>query len=364
MHQRKHGFTLVELLVVIAIIGLLVALLLPAVQSARESARRVQCSNQIKQLCLALLEFEEVFQTIPPGGEGGDTRRYAGQGIPAQYVEGCQRCDSSGTKPCVSGSWSGDNWGTWLMRILPFIEETQTWDEVNGYLQDGMVLPVTRYRAQLPDVDGHRGGDPPVVSQFRCPSDDYERALPYSNYTGSNGPFCNNGGCANQVFPCARDWGTNIDHGNRQCGAATPCRLHGMFSRHACWQVKLKDVTDGTSKTIFIGEKKVRAEYHLWKIGRHPTVGYWMAGNGGNAHANSLVPINYPIDLDSPNCSTGKQFDSANENTSMGFSSFHAGGANFGMVDGSVHFLPESIDQETFIWLSHKSDDMVMQEVF
>jgi prepilin-type N-terminal cleavage/methylation domain-containing protein/prepilin-type processing-associated H-X9-DG protein len=344
--QFRWGFTLVELLVVIAIIGILIALLLPAVQAAREAARRTQCSNQTKQLCLALLNFEDTFKHIPPGGETGDTRDYTGSGA-AQYKEGCEG----------SGNWNyQDEWGTWLMRILPFVEETQIWDQVNVFLQDGMPLPLVRYR-----MDPNTGGVP-VVPQFRCPSDGFEPTTPYANYTGSNGPFCNNGGCGHQVFPCARDWGTNIDHPNRRYGG-TPSPLHGMMSRFACWQVKLKHVTDGTSNTILIGEKQARAEYHLWKIGK-ATQGYWMGVNGGNAHANSLVPINYPIDLNSPSCSVGKQFDSANENTSMGFSSFHPGGANFGMVDGSVHFLPDTIDQDTFIWLSHKSDDMVLSESF
>src|SRR5206468_4286961 len=88
MHRVRHGFTLVELLVVIAIIGVLVALLLPAVQSAREASRRSQCSNNIKQLTLAMLNYEDVYKTLPGG----------------------------------VGRW-GCCWGTWQVRILPYIEQ-------------------------------------------------------------------------------------------------------------------------------------------------------------------------------------------------------------------------------------------------
>src|SRR5262245_58703887 len=96
MKPRLRGFTLVELLVVIAIIGVLVALLLPAVQAAREAARRSQCSNNLKQLGLAAHTFNDTYQRLPPGG---------------------------GLKGGGNGLGRTSDWGSWLVYLLPYIEQ-------------------------------------------------------------------------------------------------------------------------------------------------------------------------------------------------------------------------------------------------
>jgi hypothetical protein len=327
----------VELLVVIAIIGVLVALLLPAIQSAREAARRAQCTNNLKQLGLGVIQFEQVNEHYPPGGENGDTRD------PKQnYVEGC--AGGAGMR------WS-NNWGTWMMWILPYIEQSAIFDQIP--LRDGKPSPVVRY------MQTRRDRTAPVIEMLKCPSDGYELARPYSNYTGSNGPECHNAGCSRLIFSChSTFWEpTNIDHANRACavGKNPPCKLHGMFSRLACWRVELKEVLDGTSKTILLGEKRIEYEGHLRDIGPHATVGYWMGVNGGNAHANSLIPINYPTNPAINNCSP-PQFDRWNENTSWGFNSFHPGGALFTMVDGAVLFLSDNMSTLSLSLLAHKSD--------
>jgi prepilin-type processing-associated H-X9-DG protein len=134
-----------------------------------------------------------------------------------------------------------------------------------------------------------------------------------------------------------------------------------MFSRLACWRVELRHVADGTSKTILLGEKRIEYEGHLRDIGPHPSVGYWMGVNGGNAHANSLIPINYPTDPTIENCDPA-QFDRWNENTAWGFNSFHPGRANFALVDGSVLFISEGINQLTLSFMAHKSDGQPFPE--
>ena len=141
-------------------------------------------------------------------------------------------------------------------------------------------------------------------------------------------------------------------------GAGSPphvCPLHGMFSRWGYYRVKLKEVTDGTSKTILLGEKRPAYEGHSAEISRAASVGWWAGANSGYSHGNSIIPINYPINPDQTGCTPGDRYIH-NYNTSMGFSSFHPGGAQFVMVDGSVHFIQESIDQLTLNLLAHKSD--------
>jgi prepilin-type N-terminal cleavage/methylation domain-containing protein/prepilin-type processing-associated H-X9-DG protein len=339
-----HGFTLVELLVVIAIIGILVALLLPAIQAAREAARRVECTNNLKQLSLGLIQFEQANGYYPPGGENGATRNSK-----QEYKPGCAR-------PADLKNWA-NNWGTWIMWILPYIEQGPIFDAIP--LHDGKAAPVVRYMQSRPDKTA------PVIGMLKCPSDGYELSRPYSNYTGSNGPECHNGGCGRQIFSCESDYWetTHIDHANRYCAVSgnPPCELHGMFSRLACWRVKLKDVEDGTSKTILLGEKRIEYEGHLRDIGPHPTVGYWLGVNGGSAHANSIVPINYPTNPAIDNCSPA-QFDRWNENTSWGFNSFHPGGAVFAMVDGSVQFFSEDLNTVTLSFLAHKSDGQAISD--
>ena len=345
--RRLHAFTLVELLVVIAIIGVLVALLLPAVQAAREAARRSQCQNNLKQLGLGLVNFNDTNGHFPLGGEAGMTRdvamRYVDGGAPNGGVGGLNNTHLS-----------------WLARILPFIEQQQLYAQIPP---DNTFSPILTWMQKLPN------NMPPPIDVFRCPSDDYERELAHANYTGSMGPTCHQYGCNVNPFPCEKYkdyWEqVHIDHGDpaNPCPGGIPCPLHGMFSRWGFNRVKLKHITDGTSNTIMVGEKRPAYEGHSAEITRAGGVGWWAGTNSGYAFGNSIVPINYDIDPVQTSCSPGDRHI-WNLNTSMGFSSHHPGGALFVYADGSVHFLPDSIEPLTLSFLAHKSDGNTINTTF
>jgi hypothetical protein len=180
------------------------------------------------------------------------------------------------------------------------------------------------------------------------------------------GPVClSSGQCNTVLFPCevySQYWPqTNIDQGwpGNPCPGLPHCPQHGMFGRWGMFRIKLKNVTDGTSQTILIGEKRPAYEGHSAEIARADSVGWWAGANSGYAHGNSIIPINYPINPDQQDCSPGDRHIH-NYPTSMGFSSHHPGGAHFGFVDGSVHFIQESIDNFTLSFLAHKSDGNVV----
>ena len=343
MHRRNRGFTLVELLVVIAIIGVLVALLLPAVQAARESARRMQCANNLRQLGLALMNHVDTYGFYPPGGDQGWTRD-----TEQNYVEGGP-VGANGSWSGGVGSWQNDH-GSWYVKILPFVEQQSLYDTLppdNTFLRLVMWLGPT--------------GKPPVIETFRCPSDDWERDLPHANYAGSMGPTCHQGGCGATLFTtCVTQFweGTTIDQGRPDsCGPGKPCELHGMFSRVAFIRTRLKQITDGTSGTIMVGEKRPAYEFHSNLVTRQAgATGWWSGSNNGYAHCNSIIPINFPIDPEQRGCSPRPEANYGNWNTSLGFSSHHPGGAHFVLADGSVHFISESIDEMTLNFLAHKSD--------
>ncbi len=339
----KRGFTLVELLVVIAIIGILIALLLPAVQSAREAARRSQCANQLKQWTLANLTFHDTHGNFARGGETTWSNKELIALAPSLAA--------------ANQSLSWDN-GSWVLRVLPFIEEqtiSDSFEQVKATLPINK-SPVKEWRLQT--------GEPPVLAAGRCPSDATGRGRPFFNYSGVTGPTCHRSSCGFEPHFQYCDgeqqgWGypvTWIDHGSYP----GPWLLHGMFSRQAAVKVRMKDVTDGTSHTLLLAEKRAECEYHVVEsFLQHTGVNWWAGSNSGLAHISTIVPINYPIEIGvhtTQNCSPDPPVHPGNYNISMGINSNHPGGAQVSFVDGSVHFLQESIDHFTLQKLGHKSD--------
>jgi prepilin-type N-terminal cleavage/methylation domain-containing protein len=345
-NRSTRGFTLVELLVVIAIIGVLVAILLPAIQAAREAARRMKCANNLKQLGIGILQFQDTYKYFPLGGEAGMTRDRDGH-----YVEGGVILPGGADGRIPGGGIGGyrNVHASWMVSILPFIEEQPLFDEIPP---DNVFAPIFQWLNAKPN------GMPPVMQVLRCPSDGYEREIPHSNYTGSMGPTCISGGCGVALFSCeSKYWEpTSIDQGSNTCPGYPYCPQHGMFSRWGYRRVKLKQITDGTSNTIMIGEKRPSDEGHSAWVARDKTVGWWAGVNSGYAHGNSIVPINFPIDPDEIDCTPNPDRSPFNYNTSLGFGSFHPGGAQFVMADASVQFLQDSIDTLTLSFLAHKSD--------
>jgi prepilin-type N-terminal cleavage/methylation domain-containing protein/prepilin-type processing-associated H-X9-DG protein len=319
-----RGFTLVELLVVIAIIGILVALLLPAVQAAREAARRMSCSNNLKQFGLALHNYHDVNKTFPYG-----TNAHIDPAWPTQFPKGSQ-----------------------MFKLLPFMEQSPLYDQVDFG---------TNVDTQMANLGyGLRGWgnlnpqtDQQDLGIFRCPSDDFDRLpdVSMSNYAPSMG---------NQNMPdggrCpglnGNDFGTApAGHGDsgRACNGNT---VSGVFDRF-CWGAKLRDITDGTSNVIAMGECRPlcadHSQYHPWS---HHNA-YWLA---------TVAPINWPTcrnEQGGKDDSTGGAEDCNHFRTwnmSMGFKSRHPGGAQFVLCDGSVQFIPETIDYMTYQRLGDRRD--------
>jgi prepilin-type N-terminal cleavage/methylation domain-containing protein/prepilin-type processing-associated H-X9-DG protein len=314
----RRAFTLVELLVVIAIIGILIALLLPAVQAAREAARRMSCSNHLKQIGLAVLNYENTHRTLPPGS-----------------------------------FWStldtGVNKGSILVHLLPYLEQQILYDcfDFNAASVDAQVFSVTSGTGKLIGAN--------VIAAYVCPSDNHPATIKTAghvpsgvpdadvalhNYTASRGPagLANNSEC-----PCSHPYNGSAFKSYTESELGT---FPGPFTRRAeC--VKLGEVTDGLSQTIFFGEVRPLCSWH--------NDNGWATSNNGNGYCSTIIPINYDTCHADATTTDGCR-RSCNWNTEAGFRSAHPGGAQFLFGDGSVHLLLETIDYDTYQNLGGKAD--------
>ena len=296
--SHRSAFTLVELLVVIAIIGVLIALLLPAVQQARESARRMQCSNNLKQIGLALHNYHDTFQKFPS----------------AMHLDGARLAVGS----CPEGRCG--TW-TWTAFMLPQMEQSNTYELLGvGKIPGEVALSdATRLTVAREGFSGYR------CPSSASPSTNTERKVP----AGSGGNAdCTDSGCvdiavANYV---GSNHTQNLERDN----------WNGLMSKDTGRLFfSFKDITDGASNTIAIGER-------TWRLGtitlRAAT--QFVANGDSEAHSRQGLSYTAAAGLYPINCTHEQACD-------RGFSSNHPGGGLFLFVDGSVHFLAETIDHNT-----------------
>ena len=334
-YVRSPGFTLVELLVVIAIIGILVGLLLPAVQAAREAARRMSCSNNLKQLGLAMLNYELPYKSFPTG-----TFAHADPGWRTKFTKGTQ-----------------------LVKLLPFIEQAPLFNQLNFASSYPCNYDCAGADCQMCDLGfGHKswsnnGANQKDISILRCPSDGFSSApnVSHSNYTLSMGSQSMQDGGVCPGYP-GNVFG-NAPAANGDIGAAANgSQISGITARFGQWTAKLSDISDGTSNTIALGEIRPLCADHMQF---HP----WSHHNA--IWAATTAPINHPTcrgENGGKDDTTGGVQDCNHFrtwNVSMGFKSHHTGGAQFVLCDGSVHFLSQNIDYLNYQRLGDRHDGQV-----
>ena len=319
-----HGFTLVELLVVITIIGILISLLLPAVQAAREAARRLQCQNNMKQIGLALLNYENSCNVLPPGGLVSPMGGY-------------------GT--------------SWMVRILPFIEQQNIYSQMdllgnqgsgsvgwvgqntyNGNLFKNMVFSFLKCPSSpLPTIPT----DGPASS-----ADGVQVSVQSSNYTGISG-----GGYA-PAYPSTRDTQNSSYYPGAKISSG------GVLIRNDA--VAIAQIHDGTSNTMAAGEQSD------WCI---DSTGAQMDCRSDCGHSFIMGPGNDGFDRDfNLSCvlhGIGEQsYDATgvpgNCAPNRPIQSAHSGGATVLFADGSVHFLNKSINITTLYNLVNRNDRNVL----
>jgi prepilin-type N-terminal cleavage/methylation domain-containing protein/prepilin-type processing-associated H-X9-DG protein len=374
---RGPAFTLIELLVVIAIIAILIGLLLPAVQKIREAAARMQCSNNLKQLGLAMHNYHDAYNAFPRGN---------------------------------TGSWGNDH-GSWMFQTLPFMEQDNLYKQVVAVVDrkvaGGIGYSDPRWGMEAAVAAGVL---PKPVPYARCPSDGFNSVEPgqpgisgitstavYSSYIGSQGPQCNDGSCSPRADPfninCNGISGTFVATADAPAGIPKPTvplthpgydpsAAHGTTSNAGLCRgmmcrgtgavggplIKITDVTDGTTNTIMLGEGLVQ-QMEFQRFGNP----WGWAGYNTTSQGQTIQPINWAI-----NPSTGglTSWSDCNKNctafginpancvwnwhVTWGFKSNHSGGANFCFSDGSVHFIQQNIDMRTYQYLGARNDAQVV----
>lgn len=294
------AFTLVELLVVIAIIGVLVALLLPAVQSAREAARRIQCTNHLKQMGLAVMAHESAVGILPNGGERfWSARSWSG--------------DADNRRPAIAPH---QDWG-WEYQILPYIEDAAIWE--------------------IPDDDRVKAA---AISIYFCPSRrgaqrvDNRALTCYAGNAGANNIGNNN-------------WGML---GNGLDGAIVR-KPNGAPDRSTSVQTG-RQMTDGTSKTMLAGEKCL----NLGLLGLSQTdddSGYWDGWDWDIVRWGYFQPAQDWNDKSPSAAHTGRV------PLHGAFGGSHPGGFNAVSCDGSVRTVNFSVDLAVFRLYSSRDDEQV-----
>ncbi|MEO8497826.1 MAG: DUF1559 domain-containing protein [Planctomycetota bacterium] len=292
--RTRRGFTLVELLVVIAIIGILVALLLPAVQAAREAARRMSCGNNLKQLGLAMHNYVDTYKKLPIHyGIGG---------------------------PAAGTPYNNTNGGrSWIVGILPFIEQSPLYDQI---VPGQLVLPQNTAVAAT------------SISALLCPSDGLNEGGKMPGRANVGGTW----GVNNYKAVAGGNWAWGDHVGVSQVAAKWPGdtngldRGNGILCRNGDNQARnfvgLETITDGTSNTLMIGEAVPAWCQHTW----------WWWFNGSTA--TCAVPLNYQKFRGS-GFLVGATGDWPRN---YSFFSQHPGGAQFTLCDASTQFVAETID--------------------
>lgn len=330
--ERPAAYTLVELLVTIAIIGILVALLMPAIQSAREAGRRAQCADHIKNIGLGLLSFHDSYKQFPNGGWGhqwvGVPDRGVGKGQP----------------------------GGWIYNILPYLEERGIHDFGMGEsgsaanqaysqrLETGISLfacPTRRTASAWPIADKY--------SYMRTPR-------PYGDViVVARADYAINGGTSHIINLAGP---VDLQQGDDQtywANAPNAARFSGVS--HLRIGEPMRAIIDGTSKTYLVGEKHVPVD--MYATGTSPGdneslySGYCTDLHRFAGAIENLVlgqsPFIPPLsDNDSP---------ADNMPEYVRFGSAHSSGVNMANCDGSVHFLSYEIDPETHFRLGHRGDN-------
>jgi prepilin-type N-terminal cleavage/methylation domain-containing protein len=294
--SRSRGFTLVELLVVIAIIGVLVALLLPAVQSARESARRSQCANNLKQIGLAMHSYVDTWGRLPSALMGGFT-----------------------------GADDDDGW-SWATAILPFMEQQALFSQLNP---QGQLLLLPSYLSQNQRIIP--GGDT-NLKMYKCPSSMLPKVAPAA--------FAIPGGAMVPVRDHLVGYGTNDykSAGGSCNGDNGP--MHKLFERRNC--CRLAEITDGLSNTVLIGESAYIFGSPLAAPTRINVWPLWIAGSNDDESVRTNGRTNSPI-----NCGCTATTMAKAINDDCNFSS-HPSGCQFVLCDGSVRFISQNVAMTTY----------------
>ncbi len=323
--RTRHGFTLVELLVVITIIGILISLLLPAVQSAREAARRAQCQNHLKQLSLALLNHHEAHNRFPSGGWG-----WLWVGEPER-----------GTGP--------DQPGGWAFNVLPYLEQQALHDaglNLSGQARTDAIIA----RCQTP------------VSVFNCPSRRRPGAFPdsHSNYktatssamripTGGRSDYAINCGdqSYNEIFggPDTLAQGDDPDYAEWRNHVEIVAKHTGIAYERS--EVNMAKVRDGASNTFLVGEKYVNPDTFL---------------TGGDSADNENMYVGYDNDMYRTTYPgyNGPRQDTPGYASPWIFGSVHPGALSFAFCDGHVQTISYSIDREVYRCLGNRRDGLAI----
>lgn len=339
MPSRRSGFTLIELLVVIAIIAILIALLLPAVQQAREAARRTQCRNNLHEFGLGLHNYHDVADMFPISATG------------------------CGNPLCTSNSCCTNFPGvTWQVRILPYMDQAALYNAIDFNSSSPWNSPAggsTAGRQQVPYTRCPSDGYPDVTGSLRTTN---YSGSPGAQETGSTDPACRPWIVYSERTPAVCSGSTyNCLYGRTRTNRA----LSGMFAAYGA-KIAVRDVTDGTSNVIFVGEVLPSC---------NSANNWWQPHSMGGNRVSTVVPINdmttceetinNPGLASNPACSAatlGLAASQTQYNYAWGFRSRHEGGAFFLLVDGAVRFLSENLDHVTYQRLGGRRDGQPVGE--
>jgi len=316
-----RGFTLVELLVVIAIIGVMVGLLLPAVQAAREAARRMSCQNQLKQLSLALHNHHDTYNRFPPGAENNVFPRPR---------------PAASTVTTIQGT-------TWIVHTLHFFEQQALYEIYDFSLPFNSVENGVVGNTIVPALYCPSG---PAPRRYVDPNGGGVNGNPPSHYVGVMGPA----GLTNPTPLIFGGMTYNFTVGDPAVNGAWSA--HGMLShfRNTAGSistnrnVRFSDVIDGTSNTLMVGERSL----HL--PGTLNDYRSWIRGNHGGVSA--CKNVTYPIN--------STNYNGSNNFNHISFASQHPGGVHFALGDASVQFVSESIDMAIYQCMASMNEGAVV----